>query len=71
VRALTAQFLCDTFITEFVDNRRMDLKSFAAREFNMCPNRWKLGRARKEALLQIHGAESAQFGLLSGTMAKS
>jgi hypothetical protein len=67
VRALTAKFLCDTFITEFVDNRRMDLQSFAAkvqREFNMCPNRWKLGRARKEALLQIHGAESAQFGLL-------
>ncbi|KAK1684174.1 hypothetical protein QYE76_045022 [Lolium multiflorum] len=51
VRALPSKYLCDTFITEFVDNMRMDLKSFAAkvqREFNMCRNRWKLGRARKK-----------------------
>ncbi|KAM0888748.1 hypothetical protein ACQ4PT_028162 [Festuca glaucescens] len=67
VKALTSNFLCDTFINEFRDNRKLDLKSFAAkvqREFNMCPNRFKLGRARKEALLRIHGDESSQFGLL-------
>jgi hypothetical protein len=67
VKALTANFLCDTFINEFRDNRKLDLQSFAAkvqREFNMCPNRWKLGRARKEALLKIHGDEASQFSLL-------
>ena len=67
VKALTANYLCDAFINEFRDNRKMDLKSFAAkvqREYGMCPNRWKLGRARKEALLQIHGDEASQFSLL-------
>jgi hypothetical protein len=67
VKALSANFLCDTFINEFKDIRKMDLQSFAAkvqRKFNMCPNRWKLGRARKEALLKIHGDEASQFSLL-------
>jgi hypothetical protein len=34
---------------EFRDNNKMDLKTFAKkvqREYNMCPNRWKLSRAR-------------------------
>jgi hypothetical protein len=47
--------------------RKLDLKSFAAnvqKEFNMCPNRFKLGRARKQALLKIHGDESSQFSML-------
>jgi hypothetical protein len=30
----------------------------------MCPNRWKLSRARKEALNIINGDEDAQFSLL-------
>ena len=30
----------------------------------MCPPRWKLDRARKAALLRIHGDEEAQFQLL-------
>ena len=45
----------------------MDLKTFAAkiqRQFNMCPNRWKLTRARKEALNLIHGDEAVQFSSL-------
>jgi hypothetical protein len=45
----------------------MDLQSFAAkvqRKYNMCPDRWKLGRARKDALLEIHDNEEAQFALL-------
>jgi hypothetical protein len=52
---------------EFRDNQKLDLKSFAAkvlREFNMCPERWKLSRARKAALLEIHGDEESQFRLL-------
>jgi hypothetical protein len=43
------------------------LKTFAAkgqREFNLCPNRWKLSRARKEALNIINGDEDGQFSLL-------
>ena len=46
---------------------KMDLKTFAAkvqREYNMCPDRWKLGRARKEALKIIHGDDDAQFNQL-------
>jgi hypothetical protein len=30
----------------------------------MCPNRWKLSRARKQALNIINGDEDAQFSLL-------
>jgi hypothetical protein len=43
------------------------LKGFAAkvqRKFNMFPNRYKLGRARKAALNIIHGYEEEQFALL-------
>jgi hypothetical protein len=45
----------------------MYLQTFATkvqREFNMCPDRWKLGRARKEAMLEIDDNEEAQFTLL-------
>jgi hypothetical protein len=30
----------------------------------MCPERWKLSRARKAALLDIHGDKESQFRLL-------
>ena len=33
-------------------------------EFNVTPNRWKLARARKQALNQIHGDEEEQFSRL-------
>ncbi|KAK1666822.1 hypothetical protein QYE76_054981 [Lolium multiflorum] len=62
-----AKFLCTQFINEFRDNQKMDLTSFAAkvqRKYNLCPERYKLGRARKAALLEIHGNEEAQFSLL-------
>lgn len=64
MRSLTAKLLTDKFLHEFQDNQKLDLQGFAAkvtREFNMCPDRWKLSRARKAALLQIHGDEVAQF----------
>ena len=64
LKVLTAKLLADKFLQEFRDNQKLDLKGFAAkvtREFNMCPDRWKLGRARKAALQQIHGDEEAQF----------
>ncbi|KAM0900304.1 hypothetical protein ACQ4PT_020726 [Festuca glaucescens] len=67
MRTLTAKFLCRQFIDEFRYNQKMDLQSFAAkvqRKYNMCPDRWKLGRARNAALLEIHGNEEAQFALL-------
>ncbi|KAM0909138.1 hypothetical protein ACQ4PT_014999 [Festuca glaucescens] len=67
MRTLTSKLLCRQFIDEFRDNQKMDLQSFAAkvqRKYNMCPDRWKLGRARKAALLEIHGNEEAQFALL-------
>uniref|UniRef100_A0ACD5V7V4 Uncharacterized protein n=1 Tax=Avena sativa TaxID=4498 RepID=A0ACD5V7V4_AVESA len=67
LRALTANVLKEKFINEFRDNQKLDLKGFSAkvtREFNMTPERWKLGRARKAALLEIHGDEEEQFRLL-------
>jgi hypothetical protein len=56
MRALTANFLKEKFMNEFRDNKKIGLQSFAAkvtREFNMCPDRWKLSRARKAALVEI------------------
>jgi hypothetical protein len=67
VKSITAKILKEKFMHEFRDNQKLDLKSFAAkvlREFNMCPERWKLSRARKAALLEIHGDEQSQFRLL-------
>jgi hypothetical protein len=67
LKTLTAPFLTSIFIDEFRDNQKLDLKGFAAkvqRRFNMCPNRYKLGRARKSALRIIHGDEEEQFSLL-------
>uniref|UniRef100_A0ACD5UW30 Uncharacterized protein n=1 Tax=Avena sativa TaxID=4498 RepID=A0ACD5UW30_AVESA len=67
LRALTASFLTNYFMDEFRDNQKMDIQTFATkiqRKFNMCPNRWKLRRARKEALTRLHGDEAQQFSLL-------
>jgi hypothetical protein len=67
LKALTATFLTEYFIDEFRDNQKMDLQTFAnkiQRKFNMCPNKWKLRRARKQALIKIHGDEAEQFSLL-------
>jgi hypothetical protein len=64
VSAITAKVLTEKFMHEFRDNQKLDLKSFVAkvlREFQMCPGRWKLNRARKAALLQIHGDEEGKF----------
>ena len=64
---MTAPFLTETFMEEFRDNQKMDLTSFrkkVRRKFNMVPNRFKLGRARKAALDIIHGDESQQFSSL-------
>ncbi|KAM0844801.1 hypothetical protein ACQ4PT_056816 [Festuca glaucescens] len=54
VSAITAKVLTEKFMYEFRDNQKLDPKSFAAkvlREFKMCPERWKLSRARKAAFL--------------------
>lgn len=67
LKTLTAPFLTQKFLEEFRDNMKMDLQTFAKkvqREYNMCPDRWKLGRARKEALTIIHGDEASQFNQL-------
>jgi hypothetical protein len=67
LKTLTAPFLTSIFIDEFRDNQELNLKAFVAkvqRKFNMCPNRFKLGRARKAALNIIHGDEAEQFALL-------
>ncbi|KAM0904344.1 hypothetical protein ACQ4PT_018059 [Festuca glaucescens] len=64
VSAITAKILTEKFMHKFRDNQKLDLKSFAAkvlREYKMYPDRWKLARARKAALLQIHGDEEGQF----------
>lgn len=64
MRALTSKNLKEKFMDEFRDNQKMDLGTFAAkvqREFNMCPDRWKLMRARRAALLEVHGDEEGQF----------
>ena len=53
VQTLTTPFLTQCFIDEFRDNQKIDLHAFAAkveRKFNMCPNRFKLGRARKAVI---------------------
>lgn len=67
VKTLTAPYLTQVFLDEFRDNQKLDLQSFCAkvtRKFSMCPNRYKLGRARKAALNIIHGDEAEQFSLL-------
>jgi hypothetical protein len=67
LKALTSPFLTERFLDEIRDNQKISLKTFAAkvqRQFNMCPNRWKLSRARREALSIINGDEDAQFSLL-------
>jgi hypothetical protein len=67
LEAISSKLLTEKFMHEFRDNQKLGLQSFAAkilREFKMCPNRYKLARARKAALLQIHGDEESQFGLL-------
>ena len=67
LKALTAPFLTQKFLDEFRDNMKMDLQTFAKkvqREYSMCPDRWKLARARKEALQIIHGDEAAQYSQL-------
>jgi hypothetical protein len=67
LKAISSKILTEKFMHEFRDNQKLGLQSFAAkvlREFKMCPNRFKLSRARKAALLNIHGDEESQFGLL-------
>jgi hypothetical protein len=67
VKAITTKVLTDKFMHEFRDNQKLGLQSFAAkvvREFKMCPPRWKLIRARRAALDQIHGDEAEQFNHL-------
>jgi hypothetical protein len=66
LKALTTPFLTKYFIDDFRDNQKMDLQTFSAkvqRMFNICSNRYKLGRARKQALNIIHGDEVDQFKL--------
>lgn len=43
-------------MTEFRDNQKLGLASFAAkvtRQYNMCPDIWKLSMARKAALTEM------------------
>ena len=58
--------MTELFIDEFKDNQKMDLQTIPKiqRKFNMCPDRWKLIRPRKHALIIIHGYEVEQFNLL-------
>ena len=67
VKELTAPFLARQFIEMFRDNENMTLKTFARKvrkKYNMDVSRYKLGRARKEALAVVHGDEIKQFSLL-------
>jgi hypothetical protein len=67
LKALTATFLTNYFMDEFKDNQKMDLHTSATkvtRKFNLTPSRWKLRRARKQALIKIHGDEAEQSSLL-------
>ena len=69
MKSTTAKNLKDTFMHEFRDNHKLGLQSFAAkvvRDFKMCPPKWKLCRARQDALTEIHGDEEGQFNLLLG-----
>jgi hypothetical protein len=57
---LISPFRTQIFIDEFRDNQKLGLQAFAAkveRKLNMCPNIYKLGRARKTTLNIIHGDE--------------
>jgi hypothetical protein len=67
LKELTTAFLSQIFIDEFSDYQELGLQAFATkvqRKFNMCSNRFKLGRARKEAHDIIHDDEKGQFALL-------
>jgi uncharacterized radical SAM superfamily Fe-S cluster-containing enzyme len=60
LKALISPFLTQIFIDEFRGNQKLGLQAFAAkvqRKFNMCPNIYKLGIARKTTLNIIHGDE--------------
>jgi hypothetical protein len=60
LKSLTATFPTQIFIDEFKDNKNLGLQAFAAKvqsKFNMCPNKFKLGRERKAELNIIHGDE--------------
>ena len=62
LRSLTSKFLTAYFIDEFRDDQKMSLGTFSrkvTKEFNVTPNRWKLARARKQALKEIHGDEES------------
>ena len=64
---MTTKFLCRFLLDEFRDDQKMSLGTFSrkiTKEFNVTPNRWKLARARKQALNEIHGDEEEQFSRL-------
>ena len=67
LKALTANFLTNFFIDEFRDDQKMGLGTFSrkvTKELHITVNRWKLARARKQALKIIHGDEDEQFSKL-------
>ena len=67
LKALTANFLTKFFIDEFRDDQKMGLGTFSrkvTKELHITVNRWKLARARKQALKIIHGDEDEQFSKL-------
>ena len=67
LKALTTNFLTKFFIDEFRDDQKMGLGTFSrkvTKELHITVNRWKLARARKQALKIIHGDEDEQFSKL-------
>jgi hypothetical protein len=62
-----APFLANKFNPERRDNQKIDLATFAGkvqREYNLCPNRWKLCMVRDLVLNIIHGDEDGHFAQL-------
>jgi hypothetical protein len=60
LKALTANILHEKFLYKFRDDKKLNLQSFSSKvhmEYNMCPDRWRLSKARKASFLQIHGDE--------------
>ncbi|CAM0880030.1 unnamed protein product [Alopecurus aequalis] len=67
VKELTGKLLTEKFIDEFRLDEKMSLKSFGNKvqqKWNMEPDRFKLARARLDALKKIHGDEVAQWACL-------